>query len=332
VIVECPRREPIEIAGGRVESTAGPSLSVRDGEAEVRSIVLTRAGGAGLVVSPGAKARVVGGRIVGNRRAGVFVNKGAGKTVVSRVAMGSNGGAGIDLAPAGVSPKAGPGAPKVVYDKKKAKLRGTACRGCTVELFESEDGDKIGNKGHGEGIRLIGVVKADGQGRFVFPQKGDLDCPPSGLVTATATHTKTGTSEFSPDVECSCIVSRAFGLDPQSVPQTGFANFGLAVVFEPGTKIGAIELEDTKTDKRPGPNDLGPELAWSELHNESPRTPGRPLFDDFFVNVGYRRESTTPATGPVKVWRYRVAYDPPRAAKGRCRAVVEHVNLPPPRG
>lgn len=322
----CGRSGRIDIASARVEGTTFASLVVIGGEVKVRSSTFT-GGAGGVLVGRGAEADVRGGQIVANRGAGVLIQRSPRSTTVSRVVMGGNTGPGIDRVPVGVSPRAAPGAPTLVYDEKKGKLRGKACPRCLVEIYESEEGAKTGNPGHGEGIRFLGVVKANGLGRFVYPARGDFDCPASGLVTATATHTLKGTSEFSPDEPCSCVISARFGVDPNQVPTTGFANFGISVFFEPGSIVKAAELTDTATDLRPPDNALGPSFNWQELRNE-PFSPGGAY--DFFVNVGYNPGAPAPATGPYQVWRYTVPYEPPDSAQGACRAILDFVFLTPP--
>ena len=322
----CGRSGRIDIASARVEGTSFPSLVVIGGDVKVRSGTFT-GGGGGILVGRGAEADVRGAQIVANRGAGVLIQRSPRSTVVSRVVMGGNAGPGIDRVPVGVSPRAAPGAPTLVYDEKKVKLRGKACPRCLVEIYESEEGAKLGNPGYGEGIRLLGVAKANGLGRFVFPARGDFDCPPSGLVTATATHTLKGTSEFSADEPCGCVVSSRFGVDASRVPTTGFGNYGIEVFFEPGTVVKAAELTDTATDLRPPDNALGPSFNWDELRVEPP-IPGASYA--FLVNIGYNPGAPAPATWPLQVWRFRVPYEPPPEAKGACRAVLDYVYLPPP--
>lgn len=324
--VDCRRKGEVVIASTLVQGATGTSLAVSAGEADVRASSFV-GGARGVTVARGAKAEIKGGQITGNNAAGVFVARGARPTTISRVVMGGNAGAGIDKAPAGVSPRAAPGAPTLVYDEKKGKLRGKACPRCLVEIFESEEGAKTGNPNNGEGIKLLGVVRANGLGRFVFPARGQFDCPPSGLVTATATHSVAGTSEFSADEPCSCVISARFGVDAGQVPTTGFANFGISVFFEPGSIVKAAELTDTATDLRPPDNALGPSFNWQEIRNE-PFSPGGAY--DFFVNVGYNPGAPAPATWPLQVWRYTVPYEPPDSAQGACRAVLDFAFLTPP--
>jgi hypothetical protein len=321
---KCPGNGKVSIGDARVEGASGPGIAFLVGETDVRSSTLTGSG-AGAAVARGTDVRILGGMIAANRGTGVLIHRGARPTV-SRVVFGGNGGPGIDKAPAGISPRAAPGAPKLVYDEKKGKLRGKACPRCVVEIYESEEGAKTGNPNHGEGIRLLAVVKANGLGRFVFPARGEFDCPPSGLVTATATHKIAGTSEFSTDEPCSCVISQRFGVDPDDVPPTGFTNFGISVFFEPGTVVKAADLTDTATDLRPPPDALGPSLNWQELRNE-PFSPGGAY--DFFVNTGYN-SGAPPATGPTQVWRYTVPYEPPDSAQGACRAILDFAYQPPP--
>ena len=70
------------------------------------------------------------------------------------------------------------------------RVEGTACPGCTVEIFKS-DADP---SGYGEGMTLLGSLLADGSGNFAI-SIGGLE--PGDLVTATATDSDGNTSEFS---------------------------------------------------------------------------------------------------------------------------------------
>jgi hypothetical protein len=323
---DCPRGDRVEIAGGQIQNTTTAGVRVTEGRAEIRAATITGSGGAGVVVIKETRAEIKNGTISGNAGAGVLVRPGSLPATVSRVLMGANGGPGIDRGPQGQSPSASPGAPKLIYDRKKVKLRGTTCPNCLVEIFESEEGAKLGNPGHGEGIHLLGVVRANGVGRFVFPAAGDFDCPASGVVTATSTRTAPGTSEFAADEPCSCVVSRAFAIDPESVPMLGFGNFGLEVAFENGSEVGEALLTDEATDEYPTADALGAMLDWEEFTFGPIPPSGDDFLMGFKVNVGYN--SGTPASGPDRIWRYKISYDAP-TGKG-CNAVVTAITDPVP--
>jgi len=91
---------------------------------------------------------------------------------------------GIDLA---YDANGGIGAP-VILDVTSGPVNviGTACPGCTVELFENDDTD-------GEGETFLGITTADGDGDFSLTVSS-LGDP---YLTATATDPVSGTSEFS---------------------------------------------------------------------------------------------------------------------------------------
>ncbi|MBN1147196.1 MAG: hypothetical protein JXA78_08070, partial [Anaerolineales bacterium] len=65
-------------------------------------------------------------------------------------------------------------------------ISGTACVGCTVEVFENGDND-------GEGERYIGSAIADTNGDFILA----VPFITRPYLTATATDATDGTSEFS---------------------------------------------------------------------------------------------------------------------------------------
>lgn len=73
-----------------------------------------------------------------------------------------------------------------------AGIQGTACPGCTVELFDS-DGDNT----HGEGEHFLVVTIADVNGNFRFSGCG---LRADQLLTATATDAAGNTSEFAQNV------------------------------------------------------------------------------------------------------------------------------------
>ena len=75
---------------------------------------------------------------------------------------------------------------------------GSACSGCLVELFLTDDPPDP--SGHGEGMTFLSDTVADGTGAFAF-ELGAFPCGlPAGSLTATATDTNGTTSEFSANV------------------------------------------------------------------------------------------------------------------------------------
>ena len=103
---------------------------------------------------------------------------------ITRNSIHDNGLAGIDLANGA---NGGIAAPAVVTTTRGSTvIAGTACAGCTVEVFGNEDDD-------GEGSHYLGEARADAGGAFTLTV-GLLGKP---YLTATATDAAQGTSEFS---------------------------------------------------------------------------------------------------------------------------------------
>jgi CSLREA domain-containing protein len=76
--------------------------------------------------------------------------------------------------------------PPVITGESLPKLSGTACAGCTVEVFASDDTD-------GEGWLFANKTTADASGHFSLPMASAY----FQNLTATATDATNGTSEFS---------------------------------------------------------------------------------------------------------------------------------------
>lgn len=322
VTVACPAPEAARVSRNRITGSRGNGVQVRQG----RGVLLDRnrveaSRATGILFLDGTDGVVKGGTVRRNGRSGVYAAGGGGATRVTRTAFGGNGGAGISAERGGRYP---PAASSVKYDEGKGKLTGGACKGCTVEVFEAEAGDEPG-----EGTRFLGSVTSTGS--FTFPKRGELDCPDSGRVTVTVTKPGGGTSRFSADVECSCVASVDFALDPKQVPPTGFFNFGVTYGFRNGTSVGRATLTEKRSEKRPSPGALDPQLQWQEFLNE----PGPPasflgpgyFTRDFFVNVSYRPGAAGTATGARTVWHYTIPYDPPRGAAG-CGGKFVAASLP----
>lgn len=316
ILVSCDRDAPFVALGNRVVGSSGSGIIVRAGNpVQLSANTVTGSRQAGLLILGSARVSSRRDRIVGNSGPGVSVASDAQATIGS-ASMGANGGAGI-VAPAGAP------VPALTLDRKRNVIRGTACPGCSVQIYESESGDKAGNPGAGEGLRALATVKAKGDGTFVYPAQGRLRCPASGKVTATATSAQRGTSAFAPDAECACVVSEEFVVDVSRVPAQGFWNPGIQVSFLAGSTVTGSRLEDTRTDKRPSRGALGPTVRWTEFANRPPAAdPGSKRFSrDFFVNVSDNRDDQVAPSGPKLRWRFVVEYEPPRGASD-CGAVV----------
>ena len=135
-------------------------------------------------------ASISGGSVRENRGTGIQVRAGS-RTTIRNVVFGGNGGLAIDRADAAPRP------PTLRYDKAKQQIRGTACAGCSVDLYAAEDGNEPG-----EGTRRLGTVRARGDGSFEYPPRG-AKCTIPGPVSAIATDEKRkATSEFAADVRC----------------------------------------------------------------------------------------------------------------------------------
>jgi hypothetical protein len=158
--------------------------------------------GAGIAIGSGANADVVGGAldadkniIAGNSGPGVLVGSDPSDAGTHVVVQGNgtfaNGGLGIDLAPEGVVDcSTAPPGPNdyvpcpVVMTATTTAVSGTACDGCTIEVFVARPG--AGDAGHGEGATLLGRALAAGDGTWsISVAAGTLIS--GDRVTATAT-------------------------------------------------------------------------------------------------------------------------------------------------
>jgi hypothetical protein len=136
--------------------------------------------GMGVAISSGGTVVGPGNTIAHNNNDGIAVWNGMG-TVITQNSIHTNFYEGIDLN-VGIN---GGIAPPVV-DSVLGQAHGTACPGCTVEVFSNSTSDD-------EGETYLGRVVADGSGDFTVAV-GALD---GVWVTATATDPISGTSEFS---------------------------------------------------------------------------------------------------------------------------------------
>jgi hypothetical protein len=139
---------------------------------------------------------------------GVYVDgDAADRNTITRNAIFQNSSLGIDLHAAadlwpGVTPNdpndadAGPNELlnfPVLASVTTATARGSACAGCTVEVFVAA----ADASGHGQGRTLVGSAAAGGAGQFNVALSG---VRVGDDVTATATDAQGNTSEFSANV------------------------------------------------------------------------------------------------------------------------------------
>jgi parallel beta-helix repeat protein len=121
-----------------------------------------------------------------NSRNGVYIDgASASGDKITQNSIHSNGMAGIDLAN-GANQNISPPVIVDVTINSNVQIDGSACSGCTVEVFQSPTND-------GEGRVWLGSAFADGGGNFslVVPSVSQP------YLTATATDAVKGTSEFS---------------------------------------------------------------------------------------------------------------------------------------
>jgi hypothetical protein len=144
----------------------------------------------------GGTAAGAGNVIVNNGGSGVLIGTGASDTntrgPIQRNITRNNGGLGIDLAPQSVvnctTPPPGPNSYTpcpVVNPVTTPQVTGTACGGCTVEVYIASD--EPDDQGHGEGATLLGVTTADPTGNWSLSLTAGSQLSVGEKVTATAT-------------------------------------------------------------------------------------------------------------------------------------------------
>jgi len=147
----------------------------------------------GIIISEGAGNNVVGedNIIAFNSAHGVVVEgKDTINNTITRNRIYSNGSMAISLEEG----NSGPAAPVITeFDAEAGTVKGSACAGCTVEIFSSNGR---------EGKFFEGEAKVDGNGDFSFSGKK----PQAPRFTATVTDTDGNTSEFAVPTETSEIV------------------------------------------------------------------------------------------------------------------------------
>jgi len=148
-----------------------------------------------------AKNTVGPGNVISNESAGVTLTSVADTdfNTITRNSTFGNVGLGIDLAPIGRvtandagDSDSGPNQQlnfPVLTSATTTKVAGTACGGCTVEVFKADSGSNA----YGEGRTYVGGATARGDGSFTAAVK----LRSGNVVTSTATDTAGNTSEFS---------------------------------------------------------------------------------------------------------------------------------------
>lgn len=157
---------------------------------------------AGITIGSNSDGQRVGpNNVIANNPVGVRITDDTSdaNTITSNSIFG-NTGLGIDLKPLGsANPNdagdADSGANEglnfpVIGRATSQKVSGTACGGCTVEVFLADGGATA----YGEGKTFVGSATADGGGAFAVTVSGVAT---GNHVTATATDSTGNTSEFS---------------------------------------------------------------------------------------------------------------------------------------
>ena len=119
---------------------------------------------------------------------------------------GGFGGLGIDLLPEGVvnctTPPPGPNdylPCPIISSATTAKVSGTACASCLVEVYIATN--EADDQGHGEGKTFLGRVTTDSTGKWSLAlSTGQVTAGQRVTATATTTSTPLETSEFAANV------------------------------------------------------------------------------------------------------------------------------------
>jgi CSLREA domain-containing protein len=154
----------------------------------------------GIQIGYDAYENPVLGNTIHTNNIGVWVYTDAIRNSISQNSIYGNTGLGIDLETIGVNPN-DPGDADIganalqnfpeITSASTTSVSGTACAGCIVELFVSDQDPS----GHGEGRTYIDTAIADASGNFTIPVFFPIaSCT---RVTATATDSSGNTSEFS---------------------------------------------------------------------------------------------------------------------------------------
>jgi CSLREA domain-containing protein len=150
------------------------------------------------------------GNTIHTNNIGIWVYTDAIRNNISQNSIYGNIGLGIDLETIGVNPN-DPGDADIganallnypeITSAGTTSVSGTACAGCTVELFVSDQDPS----GHGEGRTYIDTAIADTSGNFTIPVFFPI--MPCTRVTATATDSGDNTSEFSENARIGLCLS-----------------------------------------------------------------------------------------------------------------------------
>jgi CSLREA domain-containing protein len=143
---------------------------------------------AGIYVTAG-NTTIGPGNIIANNPIGIRLEGSTSRaTVITQNSIYGNAGLGIDRAPIGTVNTSDKNF-AVLKSADTKEARGTACAGCTVEVFVADGG--AGK--YGQGKTFVGSAVAAGDGTFVVPISG---AAAGDYVTVTATSVTSSTSEF----------------------------------------------------------------------------------------------------------------------------------------
>jgi CSLREA domain-containing protein len=183
-------------------------------------------GGDGIHLRYHAFGNIIGpGNVIAyNAGAGVaLVDSDADSHTITQNSIFANDGLGIDIDPLGVTPNDtgdlddGPNDTQnfpVLTQATEESVSGTACAGCTIEIFIAD----AGSGAYGEGRTFIGTDVASGTGAFTVAVSGVVE---GQYVTSTATDTAGNTSEFSANL----VVGEDVPPPPPGTPIPGTIQF-----------------------------------------------------------------------------------------------------------
>jgi parallel beta-helix repeat protein len=181
------------------------------GETEIDDNTIIDNSGPGIQVVDSSDNMVSSNRVTlnGSQTTGVMIEEIDGTATgntISQNSMEANDNLGIDLGADGVTPNdtgdsdTGPNMllnfpEDLAFNAGPETVTGTACTGCTVEVFATDTPSDT----HGEGRTYLGTAVADGSGNFSLAVSG-APCGLEGDLTATATDAAGNTSEFAENV------------------------------------------------------------------------------------------------------------------------------------
>lgn len=182
----------------------------------------------GIASLGGTQAMIRGNRIWDNGGHGVYLTMGEAEALplgaqntISQNSIYANSGLGIRID----DPEVSFGVrPPVLTDAGSTGVRGTACPGCTVELFSAS----ADPSGAGEGKDFLASTTVEPDGSFEIPVSDLGSCI---LLTSTATDALGNTSEFSQNLEAGICATLLPPLALGGILLAGFVGAGLAVVI-----------------------------------------------------------------------------------------------------